>query len=303
MIDHRLHTLRVLRAEETVTAAANALHLSPSAVSQQMRQLSSELGVRLLDPVGRGVQLTPAALALIRHADLLAAQWEKTRAALDGYRDGTAGHLRVTGISTALAEIVAPAIENLERRYPEMTFQVSEDPNDDHFQLLLTDRTDIVIAILAPDSPHSSDGRFAQRLLFDEPQDLLVGENHSFAGRPSVHLTEAAEENWIQAGDPRDQHQLLLTAAAIAGFTPRITHRASDWFAVGGLVAHGHGICLIPRLAPVAGDLPVRRIPLAGEWIPRRHLIVCVRRGSEDQVLIARGLDALGEVADRLRPR
>ncbi|MFJ9082900.1 LysR family transcriptional regulator [Streptomyces sp. NPDC102384] len=67
MIDPRLQALRVLRAEGTVTATAAVLHLSPPTVSQQLRQLSGELGLKLLEPVGRRVRLTPAALALVDH--------------------------------------------------------------------------------------------------------------------------------------------------------------------------------------------------------------------------------------------
>ncbi|MFI9079181.1 LysR family transcriptional regulator [Streptomyces sioyaensis] len=75
MIDPRLQTLRVLHELGTVTATAEALHLTPSTVSQQLRQLSARLG--LLEPAGRNVRLTPAALALVEHADALFLRWEE----------------------------------------------------------------------------------------------------------------------------------------------------------------------------------------------------------------------------------
>ncbi len=63
MIDPRLQTLRVLHEQGTVTATARVLHLTPSTVSQQLRQLAAQLGVQLLEPDGRRVRLTPATLA------------------------------------------------------------------------------------------------------------------------------------------------------------------------------------------------------------------------------------------------
>ncbi|UXI82120.1 LysR family transcriptional regulator, partial [Streptomyces vinaceusdrappus] len=70
MIDlRRLHVLRAVSHYGTVTAAARALHFTPSAASQQIRQLARDLGVDLLEPQGRGVRLTPAAESLLAHAD------------------------------------------------------------------------------------------------------------------------------------------------------------------------------------------------------------------------------------------
>ena len=61
----RLHVLRMIDAHGTVTAAAAALHLTPSAVSHQMRQLAREVDVELVEPHGRGVRLTAAGRSLV----------------------------------------------------------------------------------------------------------------------------------------------------------------------------------------------------------------------------------------------
>lgn len=104
MIDPRLQTLRVLHKQGTATA--QALHLTPSTVSQQLRQLAARLGLELLEPAGRRVRLTLAALALLGHADALFARWEEARADLAGYADGVAGQLRMTGVATAITGVL-----------------------------------------------------------------------------------------------------------------------------------------------------------------------------------------------------
>lgn len=297
MIDPRLQALRALHAEGTVTAAAATLHLSPPTVSQQLRQLSGELGLKLLEPEGRRVRLTPAALALVGHVEAMNAEWERAGAVLDSHREGTAGLLRITGVASALASVIAPAAQTLCDQFPQMVCRLDEHPDEDRLSLLLAHRVDIAVVIAAFDVPGRGGGLFEHVVLTEEPQDLVVPDHHVLARRESVRLVDAAQETWIQAGDPRDQHPVLLRAAAAAGFTPRVAHSAIDWTAVAALVAYGHGICLMPRRAPLPQDLPLRRVPLTGPTAPVRRLLACVRPGSRTQVLIARGLDALQDAA------
>ncbi|RXS86046.1 LysR family transcriptional regulator [Streptomyces sp. TM32] len=300
MIDPRLQTLRVLHELGTVTATAEALHLTPSTVSQQLRQLSAGLGLGLLEPAGRKVRLTPAALALVEHADALFLRWEEARADLAGYADGVAGRLRVTGVATAITAVIAPAAARLRDELPRLAVEIGEDPDENRFELLLSGRADLAVVIPAPDGPAPDDARFVQRPVLEEPQDLLVPAGHRFAWctRQGVALAEAGTESWIRAGDPADQHQLLLSACASAGFTPRVRHHALDWYAVAALVAHGFGIALVPRLAPVPEQYPVVRVPLRGEPLPVRRFVAAVRRGSEQQPPIARAMAALRAAAD-----
>lgn len=293
MIDPRLQSLRVLREQGTVTAAAEILHLTASTVSQQLRLLARDVGVELLEADGRRVRLTPAAHTLLGHADILFADWERARADLAAHDRGDAGHLRFCGVSSAIAEIIAPAAAALRRSDPGVTVHISEEESDDCFPLLLADSTDIAVLIPTEDSPPPDDARFEQQALLDEPQDLLVPDTHPLAGRDRVHLGDAAHEHWVGSPERADQYRLLLDACAAAGFAPRIGQHAKEWSAISALVAHGFGVCLIPRLAQIPPELPVTRVRLSGRPVPSRRLIACVRRGSHRQPVIAMGLDAL----------
>lgn len=91
----RLRLLRELRAHSTIGATARALHLTPSAVSQQIAGLSRDLGVPMLAPRGRGVRLTPQAELLLEHAALIDAQLERARADLSAPRRRTLSPPRV----------------------------------------------------------------------------------------------------------------------------------------------------------------------------------------------------------------
>ncbi|MEV6768113.1 LysR family transcriptional regulator [Nocardia sp. NPDC051030] len=296
MIDPRLQTLRVLREQGTVTATAAALHLTPSTVSQQLRGLARELDVRLLDQVGRRVRLTAAAYALLRHADVMAAEAERARAELAAHREGMAGLLRVSAMPTALVSLVVSAAARLRDANPLVTVELTQDESSHCFDLLLAGDSDIAVVLPAPGSPPADDPRFDQRPLLDEPQDLLVPAGHRLAGRVGVELAETAAEAWISGPERITHHKVVTAACAAAGFTPRITGRAVDFLGVAALVAHGFGVSLISRLAYVPPDLDVLRVPLHGDQVPiRRHLIV-VRQGSIEHALISAGVAAIRAV-------
>jgi DNA-binding transcriptional LysR family regulator len=300
MIDSRLQTLRVLAEEGTVTATAEVLRLTPSTVSQQLRGLARDLGVPLLEAQGRRVRLTPAASTVLDHAETLFAQWERARADLAAHRRGVSGQVRFAAVSSALAALVAPAAARLRAGHPRLDVRMAEAESEKAFGLLLASRTDIAVVIPTEDGPPPGDPRFDQRPLLHEPQDLLVPAGHPLDGG-TAELADAAREPWIGCPDRPDQHHLLLTACAAAGFTPRVAHHANEWFAVSALVAAGFGVALVPRLAPLPPEDEVVRVPLRGDPAPSRRIITCVRRGSDRQPAIARGLEALRQAADAAR--
>ncbi|MFO7191796.1 MULTISPECIES: LysR family transcriptional regulator [Thermocrispum] len=300
MIDlRRLQVLRAVHQHGTVTAAAAALHLTPSAVSHQIRELSRELEVPLLEPQGRGVRLTPAALVLVEHADELLARWEEARAALQAYRAGAAGILRLSGFPTAMA-LLAPAAVLLQERNPGLRVTVRECESEEGFKLLLADETDLLLLTPTDNGPAPDDPRFDQQPMMSEPLDLLVPADHPLTGKKRLALADAGCEPWIlPVPGTCDHHDRAMVACAVAGFTPHVAHFATDWSAVAALVAHGLGISLIPRLAELPASFQLRRLPLTVEPLPTRQIMTCVRRGSRNSPQIQQALQALREVVEK----
>ncbi|MDN5916959.1 MAG: LysR family transcriptional regulator [Pseudonocardia sp.] len=299
MLDlRRVQVLRVVHHVGTVTAAARSLHLTPSAVSQQLRQLAKEVGVGLLVPDGRGVRLSPAAHALIRHADELSAMWETAQGEIRECGEQTGGALNISGFPSSLDMVVAPAVALLREREPGIEARITELEAVDAFERVLSGEVDIAVIVPNLQGPPTDDPRFEQSPLLDEPQDLLVPRDHPLAGAPSVALEQAAHEPWVLAAPGTcDQHELALVACAAAGFRPTVAHEAREWAAVASLVSYGFGVALVPRLVRIPGELPVTRVPLRDTTAPRRRLLTCIRRGSREQRPIAAGLDALTTAA------
>ncbi|WP_026924029.1 LysR family transcriptional regulator [Glycomyces arizonensis] len=302
MIDSKLQTLRVLRTHGTVTAAALALHLTPSTVSHQLKQLAHETGLRLLEPNGRRVRLTAAAELLLEHADVMYAQWERAKVDLAALDAGQLGSLRMCGLASTLSAFIAPAAKRLREANPGVRLHLAAVESDEAFRMLESGDADIAVINPIDTTPPPSDTRFEQHFLVEDVEDLLVPADHPFAERESVALAEAADEEWISTPNCVDQEQLFLSATAAAGFSPDIAHRADASFSASGLVCTGFGITLYSRLVSIPTGHAVVRVPIHGSPVPTRRLFTAVRRGSTEQPAIARGLAAIREEVARIYP-
>jgi DNA-binding transcriptional LysR family regulator len=297
MIDRRLHMLRMLQRHGTVTAAAEAMRYTPSAVSQQLRALAWELGVTLLVPEGRGVRLTPAAHVLLRGTDELFAAWERLQAEVQAAAADDLPTLRMCGFSTAAAALLPPAALALKRVHPAIDVQIIEAEPTECFDLLLAHEADLAVVVATLSIPSRLDARFEQQPLLEDPLDLLVSRDHRLADQATVAFSETATESWIADRPGRPYHQLFQAACAAAGFSPNIAHQAAEWDTAAALVAAGMGVALVPRLARLPEGYPVRRLPLRGDPAPRRHIITGVRSGSREQPLLREALHVLSEAA------
>lgn len=294
MIEHRgLRALEAVAEHETVTAAAAALNFTPSAVSQQIAQLSDELGTPLLERQGRRVRLTAAARLLLHRTQQLSGLWEETKAEVHNSLATPAGRLRFCGVSSAIAALIAPAIAQLQLTYPRIEASVVEEETADCYTLLALDAADIAVVLPTQGSPPHSDPRFEQHTISEDRQDLLTPAGHPLANRATVELAEVASEGWIAKRRDNDTYSLLAAACASAGFTPHIVHEAKEWYAISALVSAGLGLCLLPRLVPIPAEHHVVRIPLSGHVAPTRHLVASTRRGSSEHPLIKLGFEAL----------
>lgn len=297
MIDPRLRVLQMIGHLGTVTAAAQALHYTPSAVSYQVRQLADELGVELLAQSGRRVRLTTQAQVLLRHADILFAQAERARTELAATSEDPSGRFTLCGFSTAASQLLPQSAAWLRDENPQVTVRVVEAEPTRCFDLLLTEEADFALVTATPDIPPPSDPRFEQRPLLDDPLDLLVPAEHPFTRFPRVALTDAATEPWIVGRIGSTYHQLVVSACTTAGFSPDIVHWADEWDTGIALVSHGLGIMLVPRLAPINPHWCVSRVPLTGEPAPARRILVATRRGGSTNPLIRQAVERVTETA------
>jgi DNA-binding transcriptional LysR family regulator len=303
MIDvRRLRVLRALADHGTVAAAANALHLTPSAVSQQLAALEREVGQPVAERRGRGLVLTGAADVLLEHAHTLFAQLERAEADVAAHARGELGTVVVGAFPTALAAVAAPAAQSLGVAHPRLRLELLEVESPDCFAALAEEAIDVAISMESGSAPPPGDPRFARRRLLDDPLDAVLHVEHPLAGRASIALETLADDTFVGPRPGTSCLDVTLAGCAAAGFTPRLLHRTNDFRTLMTFVAAGLGVALVPRLAQ--GQIPdsVAVVALRGTP-PARRVFAATRRGSETRPTIAAVLDALPAAATVAAPR
>ncbi len=294
----RLRVLREMRERGTVTATAEALNLTPSAISQQITALSREVGAPLLTPQGRGVRLTPQAILLLEHALAIEAQLERARSDLAAFNEGIVGHVVLGTFATAITSLVAPALVLLRRDRPRLEVSVRAVKPPLCFTHLDSGALDVVIALDYPNGPHRNDPRYSRRDLLRDPFLVAIPIDHSMASRTSLELGELADQPWILGGSGGPCGETSLAACIAAGFNPDIRHYMDDWNATLALVDIGCGVALVPRLAvPTILPQGVLLKPIAGDQRPSRCIYAAIRTGAEEFPSLAPVLDAIRQAA------
>ncbi|MBY6410829.1 LysR family transcriptional regulator [Rhodococcus sp. BP-252] len=256
----RLRILRELADRGTVGAVAVALSLTPSAVSQQLKLLSKEAGVALLEPDGRRLRLTDAGHALVLRADEVLGALRRATAEMESYSASPKGRVRVALFPSGAALLLPGVLDRLRDSGTRVVAR-DEDLPASSVPALLADY-DVVLTHRDDRAPATAAARIEVESLMREPIDLVLPPSHSLASRQSVDLRELADEHWIsvRGGFPVDD--VLLSVAAATGVQPRVVQRINDFRVTEELVARGHGVALLPRYAVVHPALV--RIPLSG---------------------------------------
>ncbi|MEV8315490.1 LysR substrate-binding domain-containing protein [Streptomyces sp. NPDC059900] len=287
----KLQILRTLSERGTVTAAARALQMTPSAVSQQLSNLAKQLGVPLLEAHGRRVRLTDAAHLVLRHAEAVFAQLEQADAELAAYAQGEAGEVRVGAFSTAVPALVVPAVRELRAAAPGISVRVREVEAAEAYELLAAGEVDVALslAVTAP-AAADADTRFTRESLLADPLDVALAGEHPLAAVEGLRLADLAGEPWIFGGSG-PWSEITRAACEGAGFTPEQAHSAAGWTAILAMVEAGMGVALVPRMAAGRRDGVVMRELSADR--PRRHVVAAVRRGAAGGAAVSRVLSAL----------
>ena len=264
----RLLVLAAIARHGTMTGAAAELAYTPSAISQQVRKLESEVHVTVFVRHPRGVSLTEAHRTIVASAEDIQAQLVGLRNDLDdiaGARSGTlrlgSFHVRRLGppepdhpVPGAASRCRAGPQEQSDRAAARAAARARAGHRPD--LRLLVNRTDYRRVVTLP--------------LMSESTVLLLPLDHRLALRRTVRLGELADEAWIIRAEGHATRDLVARAARVAGFEALIAIEANDYPEVQAMIAAALRIALCPQLAthplrthvivkPLEASVPVRR--------------------------------------------
>src|SRR5215470_5775136 len=245
MLDvRRLRVLHAVSAYGSVTAAAAALGYSAPAVSQQLAALEREVGMRLTERAGRGLQLTPAALILVGHTDALLARLDAAEADLAALRDQIAGRVALAAFPSAAASLVPTAWAVLAGSAPQVRLDLTEMEPEESLPAVLGGEADVAVAHEYDLLPRPLDPLFERRELLRDPVVLAVPADHPADG--PVSLSSLAGQPFLAPRQATSCAEMIQRACARAGFVPRVVAQASDFAVLLSLVAAGAGVTLVP---------------------------------------------------------
>ncbi|MFI7532057.1 LysR family transcriptional regulator [Streptosporangium sp. NPDC049376] len=299
----RLLVLHEVAVRGGVMRAAEALHLTASAVSQQLAQLEREVGLALIDRSQRRVALTPAGRVLAGYAGRIEEELSEARRELTRFTELLAGPVSIAAFPTVIRHLVLPALVTLAERHPQVAPRVHELYGAPALRELRLGGIDLAITEQDADEPVPTHSALVSHPLYVDEYRIVAPPGWAEIPRA---VTDLGGMPWI-AG-PADQAcgQALERLAALHGFTPRRAHVIEEFPPTLSMVAAGHGVAIVPSLALLevpAGEVVVTGISNVGA----RSLSVVTRisraRSGEPGPVQAVVIAALREAAQALGAR
>ncbi|KOV79499.1 LysR family transcriptional regulator [Streptomyces sp. NRRL WC-3618] len=263
-----MRILRELGELGSVTAVADALLVTPSAISQQLRLLQRSIPVPLTERQGRRLVLTDAGQALAGAATEVESALARARHTVEEFLDRPDGQVSVAAFHSAGAAFFPLLLRALAGQDGPVLALADEDVTQDDFPPL-TREYDLVLAHRLDHAPPWPRTVTATPLL-REPLDVAMPADHPLATRRRLTPADVADQPWIAVHDGFPIMATIEAIATAAGRRPHLAHRINEFAVAAEVVAAGGGLALMPRwtsrphpalvLKPLSGIQARRRI-------------------------------------------
>lgn len=285
------------------TRAAQQLHISQPPLSQQIRALEEDLGVRLLDRTKRRVRLTEPGRLFLDEARKLLAQAESARVTVTQAAAGYGGRLRLGyPVSVAFHRALPRALLEFARIAPGVQLELNEMYTSAQYESLLAGQIDVGFVRALPGQSLPRREALHIRELDRERMLLALPAAHPLAQRDAVALRELADSPFVaQPGRyGTTLHDALMTLTSRAGFHPAIVQEAQQVTGLLALVSAGIGVALVPASLQAVKLEAVKLVELTDE---EAFLMVgLATRTDQTSPVLARFLDMIDGLHGRPYP-
>ena len=269
-----LEIIRAVDQQGTMTAAADALHLTQSALSHSMRKLEDQIGVKLWYREGRSLRLTQAGKHLLATANRLIPQFVHTEERLGQFARGERGTLRI-GMECHpcyqwLQKITTPYL----RAWPLVDFEIKQEFQFGGIGALFAYEIDLLVT---PDPLRKNSLHFEP--VFDYEQVLVVSADHPLGEKEHVIPRQLGKEVLFTYPVSRDRLDIYSGFLAPAGRTVRKQKVVESTDMMLQMVACGRGVAALPRwlVEEFAEKYPVRAVRLGPNGV-QKQIFLGVRR-------------------------
>jgi DNA-binding transcriptional LysR family regulator len=286
-----------------VAAVAETLSYSPSSVSVQLAQLEREAGAKLLRPVGRNVELTPAGRRLAAYAGEALAADEAIRSELASAGDAPGGRLRMTFVQTPALALLPGVMERLAEAAPELQVEVVQSETAPALEDLRSQAVDLVVGIEYDPVPVPRQRDVNRRDLMREDVLLALHPEHEAARkRGPVQLAACEDAAWASGHRGTGLDAVVRNVCnRLGGYEPDIRHRSDDGLVLSALVASGRAVALLPAL--LATGMPQITARRLREERLQRTIFTAARVTATDAPAVHAIRDALLDTARQVAAR
>ena len=282
----RIHLAIVQQVDKlgSMTAAAEALHLTQSAISHSVKKLEEQLGTDLWLREGRTLRMTQAGQYLLQVANRVLPQLALAEERMRQFAQGERGTLRI-GMECHpcyqwLLKMVSPYLA----RWPDVEVDVKQKFQFGGIGALFGYEIDLLVT---PDPVHRPGLHFEP--VFDYEQVLVVGRQHALAGVAFVEPEQLGGEVLITYPVSIDRLDIYTRFLQPAGILPRRHKTLENTDIMLQMVASGRGVAALPRwlVEEYATRLPVLPLPLGPSGVAKK--IFLGTRQSDAEVDYLRG--------------
>jgi DNA-binding transcriptional LysR family regulator len=292
----RLRVLHAVAGHGSLAAAAQALHLTPSAVSQQMAKLEREAGCVLAERQGRRLRLTDEGRVLAGHAEQILAAVAAASADLDERRGRVLGAVTIGAFPTAARGLLPAVLRSCASRYPDLRLRLLEVEPYQAMARVASGDLDLAVAQDWMNLPTAVPERLRSTDIGLDYADIALPAGHPLAGRDSIALPDLATEPWIASTPHTICYDWLTTTFRRAGHEPLIAHQAAEFPTQLALVAAGLGVAVVPRLA--ADSVPAGVVMVPVKPALHRRVFAVWREEAARRPAIRAVVDAIRESAE-----
>ncbi len=243
--------------------AAEALHVAQPAISQQIRALEENLGVRLFDRIGKRVTLTEAGQALLPHARRILAAVEAAQNEVRERITLTHGTVSLGAPTTVSTHRLPEQLTRFKHDYPGLEVTLREAGTESLVRLMVEGKLDLAIVVTDLLPPELEVAAY-----LDEHYVLAVNANHALAKRRSVKLADLASEAFILFAEGYKLREVTLSACRRAGFEPKVALDGGAMQSALEFVAAGLGVAIVPELA-WGGTKHIRKLRITDQDLRR----------------------------------
>jgi DNA-binding transcriptional LysR family regulator len=267
-IDSLALFLRIVEAR-SITKAAEASHIALAAASRRISQLEEQFNVQLLYRTARGVELTPAGLALAQHARAIMSQLDDMRAEITDYSKGAKGMVRIAANASALAQYLPGDLASFSAAHPAIKVSLGEERSGAIVEAVARGSADVGIVM------EGADAGGLELLEYRTDQlSAVVPRGHPLKAR-RVAFSRLLDYDFVGLESNTVISRLMLEAAAEAGKPLRLRVQVKSFDIVARMIQAGLGIGILPEEAAQAlgRSMGLRFAGLTDAWAHRRMFV------------------------------